>query len=403
MAFSPDGRMLVTAGRDDRMIVWDARSATAVESLETGAAGTIEGVAVTSDRRTAYTADRDGTVLMWDLQGSRRFERPLRLQGGTLLFGRALVAPAGGTQFGAVDDQGAIDLFDSRSLDPTGRIRLGGGRRAVGAAISPDGRTLAATDRQGRLQFWDLRDRRPAGGAVYAHAYEAQAVTFSGDGRWLVTGGFDPIVHLWDARSHRLRNTLDISEAADLSLNPQGTLLAVTLNQKNFSGGLEVVSVPDLKVVRQVPASLGTVGRFTPDGRSLIYGDREGRVWIYDTRSWKPRGRPLDLTSPVQTADVSPDGRTLATTSVDGKVGLWDLASRRAIGSDPPGTAGDLVGAGFIDGGRQLVVLHDRGGFAWDLRPASWEQHACAVAGRTLTRAEWENALGDRPYAPACR
>jgi hypothetical protein len=60
------------------------------------------------------------------------------------------------------------------------------------------------------------------------------------------------------------------------------------------------------------------------------------------------------------------------------------------------------VGAGFIDGGRQLVVLHSRGGFAWDLRPAVWERHACAVAGRTLTRAEWEDVLPDRPYAPAC-
>lgn len=403
IAFSPDGRTLVTAGRDGRLIVWDVRTASAVESLETGAAGTIEGVALTPDGRTAYTAGRDGTVLMWDLQGSRRFERPLRDQGGRLLLGRALVAPAGAARFGAVDDRGAIDLFDSRSLRPTGRIRLGGGRRAVAAAISPDGRTLAVTDRGGRVQFWDLRDRRPAGGAVYAHAYEAQAVAFSGNGRWLVTGGFDTIVHLWDARSHRLRNTLVISAAADLSLNPQGTLLAVTLGDQNFTGGLRVLSVPDLKVVRQLPAPFGTVGRFTPDGRSLIYGDRQGRIWIYDTRSWKLRGRPLDLTSPVQTADVSPDGRTLATTSVDGKVGLWDLPSRRPIGGDQPGTAGDLVGAGFIDGGRQLVVLHDRGGFAWDLRPASWEQHACAVAGRTLTRAEWKSALGDRPYAPACR
>ena len=28
--------------------------------------------------------------------------------------------------------------------------------------------------------------------------------------------------------------------------------------------------------------------------------------------------------------------------------------------------------------------------------------HACAVAGRTLTRTEWTDALPGRDYAPAC-
>ena len=38
----------------------------------------------------------------------------------------------------------------------------------------------------------------------------------------------------------------------------------------------------------------------------------------------------------------------------------------------------------------------------WDIRPASWKRHACVVAGRPLTHAEWASALPDRAYAPAC-
>ena len=40
--------------------------------------------------------------------------------------------------------------------------------------------------------------------------------------------------------------------------------------------------------------------------------------------------------------------------------------------------------------------------YRWDVRPSARAQHACTVAGRTLTRAEWNDALPGREYAPAC-
>ena len=53
--------------------------------------------------------------------------------------------------------------------------------------------------------------------------------------------------------------------------------------------------------------------------------------------------------------------------------------------------------------GAYLFAITDAGrAFRWDVRPSSWARHACAVAGRTLTRSEWEDALPERAYAPAC-
>ncbi len=39
----------------------------------------------------------------------------------------------------------------------------------------------------------------------------------------------------------------------------------------------------------------------------------------------------------------------------------------------------------------------------WDLDPARWETAACEVAGRNLTREEWETHIGDlASYRATC-
>ena len=57
----------------------------------------------------------------------------------------------------------------------------------------------------------------------------------------------------------------------------------------------------------------------------------------------------------------------------------------------------------FTPDGAYLFAITDAGrAYRWDIRPSSWARHACAVAGRKLTRGEWADALPDRDYDPAC-
>ena len=53
--------------------------------------------------------------------------------------------------------------------------------------------------------------------------------------------------------------------------------------------------------------------------------------------------------------------------------------------------------------GRELVVLNDQHvGLRYPLDADVWLRQACAVAGRDLTRVEWERYLPGRPYRPTC-
>jgi WD40 repeat protein len=287
------------------------------------------------------------------------------------------------------------------------RISAAGAARGASSlvAIAPDGRTLATATADGAIGFVDLRTAQPLGRPVLAHVGEVRAIAFSNDGRWLATGGADQAVYLWDVRRRR---PVSISSAltgppTSLSISPDDSEVAATVAGPDGNGLLDILSMPRLTLAAHRPAIAGRQTQFSHDGRRLFYGDDAGRVWVLDTRTWKPRGPPLAGRAAAGRFALSPDDRVLASTAADGSTQLWQVSSGRPIGTALPGVAGRPVSAAFIDGGTELVTLHDNGrGYVWDLRPETWARRACAIAGRALTRTEWHDALPERHYQPAC-
>ncbi len=99
---------------------------------------------MTRDGRTAYSGGRDGTVIAWDLTGERRWERRFDVRGARPAWRASLATTADGSQFAVLAAHGGVDVFDGRTLRRTGRFRSVRGR-VVGAALAPDGGTLAMT------------------------------------------------------------------------------------------------------------------------------------------------------------------------------------------------------------------------------------------------------------------
>jgi WD40 repeat protein len=186
-----------------------------------------------------------------------------------------------------------------------------------------------------------------------------------------------------------------------LSFSPDGKTLAFALDE----GGTELRDGRSLRLIARPRNRSGDPDssvRFSPDGRVLAIASVAGYTQLWDVADRKPIGAPLrgheDL---VGNVDFSPDGRLLATSGFDGTVILWDVESRRALGT-LPGPLG-FTSARFTPDGRRLFVLRDTGAAQrWEVSPDAWSRHACGVAGRDLTRAEWDEFVPDQDYRKVC-
>ena len=87
----------------------------------------------------------------------------------------------------------------------------------------------------------------------------------------------------------------------------------------------------------------------------------------------------------------------------DGLAKLWATSTARQFGSNLPGNPGRWGNAIFTPDGKNLIVVYDDGtGFVWPVWLPAWQAHACAVAGRNLTREEWSRYVPGHAYAAVC-
>ena len=407
-AFSRDGHTAVTAGEDNRMIVWDVRRAAIRETLQS--AVRLTGLAISPDGRTLYAGGADGKVVVWDLAGERRLGRVFGVRPAAQRdpsfnpFVIHALSPDGRLLAVGRHD-GTVALIDARTLRALREVRGVPHGPVSGLAFMPDGRSLAVGGGRGYLALVDPR-RGTVIERLRGHGDSAvREPTFSADGRLMLTVSVSDTVLLWrlqDGRPtgvpRRHAGTPALDSAA---LSPDGRTIALT-----GPGGVDIIDAVTMRR-RTTLAGSETVRillRFTPDGRHVLGGSFKGWTRLWSTKTWKPASPLLaGHTGDVLAASTSPDGRILATGSIDGVIRLYDMRTHQGLGAPLPGVPNRAVAPQFTPDGAYLFALTNVGrDYRWDMRPASWNRLACSIAGRTLTRAEWNEALPGRDYRPAC-
>lgn len=349
-------------------------------------------VAFTPDGRTLISASFDGTINLWDL-ATRKARATLDAD----VHLRNMISLTADGRTMATIKREVVSLLDVSIAKEMAAFRQAQDVDAV--AISPDGQVLATWGKDKQVKIWDVASRKEK--AAFKHAYPVDCAAFSPDGKVLASaasreleggvGGFGVFgsvpgeFKLWDIATAKERATLKVDSTLVMSVvfAPDGKTVAFesgtalwgeaklfdvttgtlraslkgTANPLAFSPNSKLLASPELSVelsvdglVRLWEVGLGTKAialkghtkrvdclAFSPDGKLLATGSRDKTLKLWDVASGKER---VTLQNPgdVDSLAFSPDGKSVAAAVASGsehdgrrvkwkqcEVRVWDL------------------------------------------------------------------------------
>jgi hypothetical protein len=194
-------------------------------------------------------------------------------------------------------------------------------------------------------------------------------MAFTPDSRHMVAIATPNTVSLVDVGRRRIVWTRTVREgySGDVALSPDGATIAFSYYiGESASAHLQLLDTATGSP--RSPADLATTGEFgwAYSGRWLIASEflAAPQAQLYDASTLEPIGTPFP-TGPI------PGGYAPRLVAVNGPGTLF---------AQP--TIGDPL--------------------LWNVDPHSWLKIACTIAGRNLTRAEWQHYLPHRAYERTC-
>ncbi len=378
LAFSPNGRRLLTAGREPLWRLWAVDTYESIQVNESAWGGHPAGLG------------GDGTWLWsWSMASEHLWRRQTngfhlvlqsrRTSGPTIWIHHRLDKTERRYLHQRSDDR--LQVIDLETLGPVG-VAIPKNELLGSASLSVDGALVFTGDSQGRMTTWDVRSGLPVGNPVQTPFPRIGRIVsnHSGDTLCLLGNEADLLLSRGAALLHR--------DAAGDRLGwlrewPQRSVGSAVFSQDDetlwISGGPLFHRKPTEVMILKPKLDRAYSGLPHPDGVGplsidpagmiLFTGSVDGLVRSWSIPSGEAEGPPMLHNTGITWISTMPDGRRIITAASDGTARIWAIGSGEPLTPPIPHGTHLSVTESFDNGTRLLTRTRDEELRLYDIAP----------------------------------
>jgi WD40 repeat protein len=335
VAFTPDGKYVVTASFDKTLKVWETDTGKEFKTFG-GTAGhqnLVLCVAISPDGTLVASGSSDNTAKLWDFPTNK----PLR-------------------EFVQTDSVNAV-------------------------ALSPDGARIAGAGKDGTVKVWTTADGKEAF-SLPGHGGGATGVAFSVNGQLLVTSAADKMLRFWNPANGQPLVGLGAHTApiTSVAINPNNTAV-YTAGEDGLLKFWTVPPVASRPLAGGPHGDAATCVALSADGNTILSGSADKTVRLSNFATGQTT-KALAAPAPVLSTALAPNGATVAAGTANNRLILWNAADGKTVG-DVVAHGGPVNGVAFHPQATQLLTAGGDGllkQWALPFVPARSLAHPDAVA-----------------------
>lgn len=352
IAFSPDGKYILTGNTDNTAKLWDLKG----HEIQTfkGHTNGVNSVAFSPDGKKVLTGSRDSTAVLWDLYG----KVIQTFTGHGQLIESVAFSPDGNYVLtGGRDNKAKLWSLDGRVV----RTFKGHDKDVNSVAFSPDGKQILTSSKDSTAKIWSLD------GTVIqtfkGHLGKVKSAVFSPDGKQVLTSSDDNTARLWSLDGQLVQTFKGHTDQVNMAVFSTDGKFILTgshdLKAKLWK--------PDGQLLRTFDGPASTPTRvtvaFSPNGKQILTGYKDGTAKL-----WNLDGRVIQIfrghSKGVCALAISPDGKQMLAGSVDGTVKLWNLDGNEV--HTCRGHTDWVTSVAFSQTGQALTGSKDYSAKLWD-------------------------------------